>query len=60
MIQIVDVNYIHEFLNRQGQSHTHQSEETRVWHKKEGEWRCVHLHRSYTGNMSSVTPYNDK
>ncbi|XP_070509675.1 calcium/calmodulin-dependent protein kinase type II alpha chain-like [Chironomus tepperi] len=49
-----------QFVDKQGHCHTHQSEETRVWHKKNDEWRCIHLHRSYTGNMSSMTPYNGK
>lgn len=36
-----------EYFNyRQGQAHTHQSEESRVWHKKDNKWQNVHFHRS--------------
>lgn len=31
---------------RHGQAHTHQSEESRVWHKKDNKWQNVHFHRS--------------
>lgn len=44
--------------NRQGHAHTHQSEETRVWHKRDGKWQNVHIHRSYTGNLSGATPFD--
>lgn len=33
-------------FDRQGIAHSHQSEETRVWHKRDGKWQNVHLHRS--------------
>lgn len=36
---------------RSGMAHTQQSEETRVWYKKEGKWQNVHFHRS--GSASS-------
>ena len=31
---------------RNGQPHTHQSEETRIWHRRDGRWVNVHFHRS--------------
>jgi calcium/calmodulin-dependent protein kinase (CaM kinase) II len=43
---------------RQGHAHTHQSEETRVWHKRDGKWQNVHIHRSYTGNLSGATQFD--
>ncbi|XP_045465163.1 calcium/calmodulin-dependent protein kinase type II alpha chain isoform X13 [Harmonia axyridis] len=35
-----------QYLDKQGQAHTHQSEESRVWHKKDNKWQNVHFHRS--------------
>ena len=35
-------------LCRQGQAHTQQSEETRVWYRRDGKWQNVHFHRSGT------------
>lgn len=31
---------------RQGVAHTQQSEESRVWHKRDNKWQNVHFHRS--------------
>ena len=31
---------------RNGHPHTHQSEETRIWHRRDGRWVNVHFHRS--------------
>lgn len=45
-------------FNRQGHAHTHQSQETRVWHKVSNKWQNVHFHRSGTGNISGVTPFD--
>lgn len=37
-----------------GQMNVEQSEETRVWHKKDGnKWLCVHLHRSLVNNNNN-------
>jgi calcium/calmodulin-dependent protein kinase (CaM kinase) II len=47
-------------LFRQGHAHTHQSEETRVWHKRDNKWQNVHIHRSYTGNVGSTSPFDGK
>jgi len=33
-----------------GQSRTTQSEESRVWHRKDGKWQNVHIHRSACGS----------
>lgn len=39
-----------------GQISVEQSEETRVWHKKDGnKWLCVHLHRSVVNNNNNST-----
>ena len=35
-----------EKIHRQGNAFTHQSEESRVWHKRDGKWQNVHYHRS--------------
>ena len=42
-------------LFRNGQPHTHQSEETRIWHKRDGRWVNVHFHRSNA--TSDSNPY---
>jgi hypothetical protein len=31
---------------RNGIPHTEQSEETRIWHRRDGRWVNVHFHRS--------------
>lgn len=37
-----------------GQVSVEQSEETRIWHKKDGnKWICVHLHRSQMANNNN-------
>jgi ketosteroid isomerase-like protein len=33
-------------LYRNGQPQSVRTEETRVWHKKDTRWQCVHFHRS--------------
>lgn len=44
-----------QFINlTSGQINVEQSEETRVWHKKDGnKWLCVHLHRSLVNNNNN-------
>lgn len=37
---------ITQFLDKQGHPHTQQSEETRIWHRRDGRWINVHFHRS--------------
>ncbi|CRL03223.1 CLUMA_CG016219, isoform A [Clunio marinus] len=49
-----------QYLDKHNQTHTHQSEETRVWQRKDDKWRCIHLHRSYIGNQGSMTPFEGK
>ncbi|GMR47752.1 hypothetical protein PMAYCL1PPCAC_17947 [Pristionchus mayeri] len=45
-----------QFMDKNGDLRTRQSEETRVWHKKNGRWLCVHFHRS--GAPSSIHASN--
>ncbi|GMT23941.1 hypothetical protein PFISCL1PPCAC_15238, partial [Pristionchus fissidentatus] len=45
-----------QFMDKNGDLRTRQSEETRVWHKKNGRWMCVHVHRS--GSPSSINASN--
>ncbi|KAF8765239.1 Calcium/calmodulin-dependent protein kinase like protein [Argiope bruennichi] len=40
-----------QYIDKTGVAHTQQSEETRVWHKRDGKWQSVHFHRS--GSASS-------
>ncbi|GFR28982.1 hypothetical protein TNCT_586981 [Trichonephila clavata] len=40
-----------QYIDKTGLAHTQQSEETRVWHKRDGKWQSVHFHRS--GSASS-------
>lgn len=47
-----------QYIDRDGHAHTHQSEETRVWHKHDGKWQNVHFHRSVTGHISGLTPFD--
>jgi calcium/calmodulin-dependent protein kinase (CaM kinase) II len=35
-----------QFIDRNGQPQSVRTEETRVWHKKDSRWQCVHFHRS--------------
>ncbi|XP_067010995.1 calcium/calmodulin-dependent protein kinase type II alpha chain isoform X3 [Anabrus simplex] len=44
-----------QFMDKQGQAHTQQSEETRVWHKRENKWQNVHFHRSGVSGSSPFT-----
>uniref|UniRef100_A0A2L2YLQ0 calcium/calmodulin-dependent protein kinase n=1 Tax=Parasteatoda tepidariorum TaxID=114398 RepID=A0A2L2YLQ0_PARTP len=40
-----------QYIDKSGVAHTQQSEESRVWHKRDGKWQSVHFHRS--GSASS-------
>lgn len=40
-----------QYMDKHGQAHTQQSEETRVWHRRDHKWQCMHFHRS--GSPSS-------
>ncbi|KAK7862383.1 hypothetical protein R5R35_004166 [Gryllus longicercus] len=44
-----------QYMDKQGQAHTQQSEETRVWHKRENKWQNVHFHRSGVSGSSPFT-----
>jgi len=47
-----------QFIDRNGQAQSLRTEETRVWHKKDSRWQCVHFHRSGTpisGSLKSTT-----
>jgi len=35
-----------QFMDRNGVPQTKQSEESRVWHRRDGKWQNVHMHRS--------------
>lgn len=35
-----------QYIDRNGQAQSVRTEETRVWHKKDSRWQCVHFHRS--------------
>ncbi|CAF0718883.1 unnamed protein product [Adineta steineri] len=35
-----------QYIDRHGQAQSVRTEETRVWHKKDTRWQCVHFHRS--------------
>ncbi|XP_074647809.1 calcium/calmodulin-dependent protein kinase type II delta chain-like isoform X3 [Tubulanus polymorphus] len=41
-----------QYIDKTGTAQTKQSEETRVWQRKDGRWLNIHLHRS--GNPSAV------
>ncbi|XP_065216268.1 calcium/calmodulin-dependent protein kinase type II alpha chain isoform X2 [Planococcus citri] len=40
-----------QYVDKQGTPHSMQSEETRVWHKKDAKWQNVHLHRSSNSSV---------
>ncbi|XP_023215319.1 calcium/calmodulin-dependent protein kinase type II delta chain-like, partial [Centruroides sculpturatus] len=35
-----------QYIDKSGMAHTQRSEETRLWHKKDGKWQNIHFHRS--------------
>ena len=45
---------ITQYLDAGGIPRTAQSEETRVWHRRDGKWQIVHFHRS---GAPSVLPH---
>ncbi|XP_049316501.1 calcium/calmodulin-dependent protein kinase type II alpha chain isoform X2 [Bactrocera dorsalis] len=47
-----------QYIDKQGHAHTHQSEETRVWHKRDNKWQNVHFHRSASGKISGATTFD--
>ncbi|XP_014676859.1 PREDICTED: calcium/calmodulin-dependent protein kinase type II delta chain-like [Priapulus caudatus] len=42
-----------QFVDRNGVPVTQQSEETRIWHRKDNKWQNVHFHRSGSATVSS-------
>ncbi|XP_076368409.1 calcium/calmodulin-dependent protein kinase type II delta chain-like isoform X2 [Tachypleus tridentatus] len=46
-----------QYMDKSGIAHTQQSEETRVWHKKDGKWQNVHFHRSGSGSSQYTTAH---
>uniref|UniRef100_A0A8C5ECK5 calcium/calmodulin-dependent protein kinase n=1 Tax=Gouania willdenowi TaxID=441366 RepID=A0A8C5ECK5_GOUWI len=44
-----------QFIDANGAPRTAQSEETRVWHRRDGKWQIVHFHRS--GSASTLSKY---
>jgi calcium/calmodulin-dependent protein kinase (CaM kinase) II len=49
-----------EFDFRQGQAHTQQSEETRVWYRRDGKWLNVHFHRSGASTPCTLPYHQNK
>ncbi|XP_055390382.1 calcium/calmodulin-dependent protein kinase type II alpha chain-like [Condylostylus longicornis] len=47
-----------QYIDKQGLAHTHQSEETRVWHKRDNKWQNVHFHRSATSKITGATTFD--
>uniref|UniRef100_A0A4W4FUY1 Calcium/calmodulin-dependent protein kinase II association-domain domain-containing protein n=1 Tax=Electrophorus electricus TaxID=8005 RepID=A0A4W4FUY1_ELEEL len=44
---------ITQYIDTNGMPRTAQSEESRVWHRRDGKWQIVHFHRS--GAPSTIT-----
>uniref|UniRef100_A0A8C7L6I0 calcium/calmodulin-dependent protein kinase n=1 Tax=Oncorhynchus kisutch TaxID=8019 RepID=A0A8C7L6I0_ONCKI len=44
---------ITQYIDTNGMPRTAQSEETRIWHRRDGKWQIVHFHRS--GSPSAIT-----
>ncbi|CAJ0580546.1 unnamed protein product, partial [Mesorhabditis spiculigera] len=45
-----------QYIDRTGEARTRQSQESRVWQRRNGRWLCVHVHRSTGGGGSSSQP----
>ncbi|XP_030835155.1 calcium/calmodulin-dependent protein kinase type II subunit alpha isoform X9 [Strongylocentrotus purpuratus] len=41
-----------QFIDKAGNPVTHQSEETRLWHRRDGKWLVVHFHRTGQPSIS--------
>lgn len=35
-----------QYIDSDGKPRTVQSEETRIWHRRDGKWQNIHFHRS--------------
>ncbi|KAK2500941.1 hypothetical protein MC885_017866 [Smutsia gigantea] len=44
-----------QYMDGQGRPRTSQSEETRVWHRRDGKWQNVHFHCSGCGRSVGLT-----
>uniref|UniRef100_A0A8B9GWJ2 Calcium/calmodulin-dependent protein kinase II alpha n=1 Tax=Astyanax mexicanus TaxID=7994 RepID=A0A8B9GWJ2_ASTMX len=44
---------ITQYIDNNGMPRTAQSEESRIWHRRDGKWQIVHFHRS--GAPSTIT-----
>uniref|UniRef100_A0A8C6LW44 calcium/calmodulin-dependent protein kinase n=1 Tax=Nothobranchius furzeri TaxID=105023 RepID=A0A8C6LW44_NOTFU len=44
-----------QYMDSNGMPRTMQSEETRIWHRRDGKWQNIHLHRS--GSPTVPTKY---
>ncbi|XP_046654871.1 calcium/calmodulin-dependent protein kinase type II alpha chain isoform X3 [Daphnia pulicaria] len=49
-----------QFVDKQGQAHTQQSEETRVWYRRDGKWLNVHFHRSGASTPCTLPYHQNK
>ncbi|XP_030292798.1 calcium/calmodulin-dependent protein kinase type II subunit alpha isoform X1 [Sparus aurata] len=45
-----------QYIDANGTPRTAQSEETRVWHRRDGKWQIVHFHRSGSPSTLSKAP----
>ncbi|KAI9553596.1 putative calcium/calmodulin-dependent protein kise type II subunit delta-like isoform X3 [Daphnia sinensis] len=49
-----------QFVDKQGQAHTQQNEETRVWYRRDGKWMNVHFHRSGASTPCTLPYHQNK
>lgn len=42
-----------QYMDAGGMPRTMQSEETRVWHRRDGKWQNIHFHRSGSPSIPS-------
>uniref|UniRef100_A0A3Q3KWV2 calcium/calmodulin-dependent protein kinase n=1 Tax=Mastacembelus armatus TaxID=205130 RepID=A0A3Q3KWV2_9TELE len=47
-----------QYMDSNGMPRTMQSEETRVWHRRDGKWQNIHFHRSGSPSIPSHTECN--
>ncbi|CRL02127.1 CLUMA_CG015141, isoform A [Clunio marinus] len=47
-----------QLVDKQGIAHSHQSEETRVWQKRDGKWQNIHIHRSFPVNQTGNVQFD--
>ena len=45
-----------QYIDGNGMPRTMQSEETRIWHRRDGKWQNIHFHRS--GSPTVPTKYD--